>query len=246
MFFTINHLSKSFNNNVILDDISFEVNQGEVVAVIGSSGAGKSTLLRAINVLERPDNGQMAIDGFEVDFSKISKKEVLKLRQMTAMVFQQFNLFNQKTALDNIKEGLKIVKNLSDAAADKIARQQLQNVGLSSRAEYYPQHLSGGQQQRIGIARALAMEPKILLLDEPTSALDPELIGEVLRTIKDTAASGQTMILVSHEMNFVYEVADKVLFLEQGKIIESGTPQQLFDQPQSERTKQFIQGFSKR
>lgn len=246
MFFSMNHLSKSFHGNLILDDISFEVEKGEVVAIIGSSGAGKSTLLRSINMLEKPDQGRMTIDGFAVDFNQISKKETLQLRQQTAMVFQQFNLFNQKTALDNIKEGLKVVKQLSDAEADAIARKELQQVGLSDRADYYPQHLSGGQQQRVGIARALAMAPKILLLDEPTSALDPELIGEVLKTIKDTAASGQTMILVSHEMNFVYEVADKVLFLDKGKIIESGSPKEVFDNPKSERTRQFIQGFSDR
>lgn len=239
----VSHLSKSFHHNLILDDISVEIAKGDVVALIGSSGAGKSTFLRSLNCLEKADKGELDLEGFKVDFSTITNKQRLELRQQTAMVFQQFNLFQHRTALENVKEGLKIVKKMSDREANKIAEEQLRLVGLSERAHYYPKHLSGGQQQRVGIARALAMKPKLLLVDEPTSALDPELVGEVLQTIKRTAASGQTMILVSHEMNFVYEVASKVLFLDKGKIIEEGTPDEVFNHPQSQRAKDFLQNY---
>jgi polar amino acid transport system ATP-binding protein len=241
----ISRLSKAFYNNVVLDDISADIEKGDVVALIGSSGAGKSTFLRSVNCLEKADQGEIDLEGFKVDFSKITKKEKLTLRKETAMVFQQFNLFLHRTALENIKEGLKVVKKLSDGEADAIAREKLHQVGLSDRANYYPQHLSGGQQQRIGIARALAMEPKLLLLDEPTSSLDPELVGEVLSTITETAKAGQTMLLVSHEMNFVYRVATKVLFLDQGKIIEQGTPKEVFYHPQNARTKEFLSNYYK-
>jgi len=241
----IDHLSKAFGANVVLDDVSLDIESGDVVALIGSSGAGKSTLLRSINCLEKADKGHIDLDGLTVDFTSITKKERLALRQQTAMVFQQFNLFQHRTALDNIKEGLKTVKKLSDKEATQIAIEKLELVGLSDRVNYYPKHLSGGQQQRVGIARALAMEPKLLLLDEPTSALDPELVGEVLQTITKTAEAGQTMLLVSHEMNFVYRVATKVLFLDQGKIIEQGTPKQVFYAPQCERTREFLNDYFK-
>lgn len=239
----VSHLSKSFHNNLILDDLSVEIEKGDVVALIGSSGAGKSTFLRSLNCLEKADKGELDLEGFKVDFSTITNKQRLELRQQTAMVFQQFNLFQHRTALENVKEGLKIVKKMSDSEAQKIAEKQLELVGLSERAHYYPKHLSGGQQQRVGIARALAMKPKLLLVDEPTSALDPELVEEVLQTIKRTAASGQTMILVSHEMNFVYEVANKVLFLEKGKIIEEGIPEEVFNHPKTQRAKDFLQNY---
>ncbi|WP_179031245.1 amino acid ABC transporter ATP-binding protein [Paenibacillus kribbensis] len=239
----ISHLSKSFHHNLILDDISVEIEKGDVVALIGSSGAGKSTFLRSLNCLEKADQGELDLNGFKVDFSTITNKQRLELRQQTAMVFQHFNLFQHRTALENVKEGLRIVKKMKDSEASKLAEEQLEQVGLSDRAHYYPKHLSGGQQQRVGIARALAMKPKLLLVDEPTSALDPELVGEVLQTIKRTAASGQTMILVSHEMNFVYEVANKVLFLDKGKIIEEGTPDEVFNHPKSQRAKEFLQNY---
>lgn len=239
----VSHLSKSFHNNLILDDLSVDIQKGDVVALIGSSGAGKSTFLRALNCLEAADQGQLDLEGFKVDFSTITNKQRLELRKQTAMVFQHFNLFQHRTALDNVKEGLKIVKKMNDKEATALAKQQLEQVGLSERALYYPKHLSGGQQQRVGIARALAMKPKLLLLDEPTSALDPELVGEVLQTIKKTAASGQTMLLVSHEMSFVYEVATKVLFLDKGKIVEEGTPDEVFNHPKSERAKEFLHNY---
>lgn len=239
----ISHLSKSFQRNLILDDLSLEIKTGDVVALIGSSGAGKSTFLRSLNCLEKADKGEIDLDGFQVDFTGLTNKQKLELRKQTAMVFQHFNLFSYRTALENVKEGLKIVKKMDDREADKIAREQLEQVGLADRMDYYPKHLSGGQQQRVGIARALAMQPKLLLVDEPTSALDPELVGEVLLTIKKAAADGQTMILVSHEMNFVYEVASKVVFLDKGKIIESGTPDEVFNNPKSQRVKEFLQNY---
>ncbi|MCG7381440.1 amino acid ABC transporter ATP-binding protein [Paenibacillus sp. ACRRY] len=239
----VSNLSKSFHGNLILDDISVDIEKGDVVALIGSSGAGKSTFLRSLNCLEKANKGLLDLEGLKVDFSKITSNERLELRKQTAMVFQQFNLFQHRTALDNVKEGLKVVKKMKDKDATEIAKRQLEQVGLAERAHYYPKHLSGGQQQRVGIARALAMEPKLLLLDEPTSALDPELVGEVLQTIKKTAASGQTMLLVSHEMSFVYEVANKVLFLDKGKIVEEGTPDEVFNHPKSQRAKEFLQNY---
>ena len=175
---------------------------------------GSRLSLRCLNYLEQPDSGTIAIDDFKVDFGTITKEQILTLRRKLAMVFQQFNLFERRTALDNVKEGLKIVKKLSDEEATKIAKEELAKVGLSNRENHYPRHLSGGQKQRVALARALAMRPDVLLLDEPTSALDPELVGEVEKSIVDAAKSGQTMILVSHDMNFIYQVADKVLFLE--------------------------------
>jgi polar amino acid transport system ATP-binding protein len=242
---SISHISKAFCGSVVLDDVSADIEKGDVVALIGSSGAGKSTFLRSVNCLEKADRGEIDLEGFKVDFSKITKREKLTLRKETAMVFQQFNLFLHRTALENVKEGLKVVKKLSDRQADAIAREKLRQVGLSDRADYYPQHLSGGQQQRVGIARALAMEPKLLLLDEPTSALDPELVGEVLSTITETARAGQTMLLVSHEMSFVYRVATKVLFLDRGKIIEQGSPKEVFYNPQNARTREFLGNYYK-
>lgn len=236
----IEHLSKTFQENKVLDDVSFDIEPGQVTAIIGSSGAGKSTLLRSLNLLEQPETGKIQIDDFQLDIQTAKKAEIIELRKQTAMVFQQFNLFRQKTALENVMEGLVVVKKLSKEEAEKQASQQLEKVGLLERADFYPKHLSGGQQQRVAIARALAMSPKLLLLDEPTSALDPELVGEVLETIKKAALEGNTMLLVSHEMSFVRNVADQVLFLEKGKMIETGTPEELFTNPKNERTRQFL------
>ena len=217
---SIKNLTKEFSGQKVLDGIDIDIEKGEVVAIVGASGAGKSTILRCLNYLEQPDSGTIAIDDFKVDFGTITKEQILTLRRKLAMVFQQFNLFERRTALDNVKEGLKIVKKLSDEEATKIAKEELAKVGLSNRENHYPRHLSGGQKQRVALARALAMRPDVLLLDEPTSALDPELVGEVEKSIADAAKSGQTMILVSHDMNFIYQVADKVLFLEKGHILE--------------------------
>ncbi|MGT2866845.1 amino acid ABC transporter ATP-binding protein [Streptococcus fryi] len=241
----ISHLSKTFSGQKVLDDLNLEIQKGEVIALVGASGAGKSTFLRSLNYLEEADSGTITIDDFTVDFTTITKNDILTLRRKLAMVFQQFNLFERRTALDNVKEGLKIVKKLSDDEATTIAKQELARVGLSDREGHYPRHLSGGQKQRVALARALAMKPDVLLLDEPTSALDPELVGEVEKSIADAAKAGQTMILVSHDMNFVYQVADKVLFLEKGKILESGTPDELFNHPKEVRTKEFFAKYSR-
>ena len=195
--------------------------------------------------MEAPDSGRIKIDDFEVDFEQITQDQILTLRRKLAMVFQQFNLFGRKTALENVKEGLVVVKGLSDQEATKIAREELAKVGLSDRENHYPRHLSGGQKQRVALARALAMKPEVLLLDEPTSALDPELVGEVEKSIANAAKSGQTMVLVSHDMSFVAQVADKVLFLDKGRIIESGTPEEIMQHPKEERTKEFFASYKR-
>ena len=239
------NLSKSFSGQTVLDHLDLDIQKGEVVALIGSSGAGKSTFLRSLNYLEIPDSGTIQIDNFKIDFSQISQEEILTLRRKLSMVFQQFNLFERRTALDNVKEGLVVVKKLSDEEATKIAKEELAKVGLSDREQHYPRHLSGGQKQRVALARALAMKPDVLLLDEPTSALDPELVGEVEKSIADAAKSGQTMILVSHDMSFVAQVADKILFLDKGKIIESGTPDEIINHPKEERTKEFFASYKR-
>ena len=241
----ISELSKTFSGQKVLNNLSLEIQKGEVVALIGSSGAGKSTFLRSLNYLEAPDSGRIKIDDFEVDFEHITQDQILTLRRKLAMVFQQFNLFGRKTALENVKEGLVVVKGLSDQEATKIAREELAKVGLSDRENHYPRHLSGGQKQRVALARALAMKPEVLLLDEPTSALDPELVGEVEKSIANAAKSGQTMVLVSHDMSFVAQVADKVLFLDKGRIIESGTPEKIMQHPKEERTKEFFASYKR-
>ncbi|MFU2163605.1 amino acid ABC transporter ATP-binding protein [Streptococcus pluranimalium] len=242
---SIRQLSKTFSGQKVLDGLDLDIEKGQVVALVGASGAGKSTFLRSLNYLEEADSGSITIDEFKVDFKTISTEEILTLRRKLAMVFQQFNLFERRTALDNVKEGLKVVKQLSDSEATKIAKEELAKVGLSDRENHYPRHLSGGQKQRVALARALAMKPDVLLLDEPTSALDPELVGEVERAIADAARAGQTMILVSHDMNFVAQVADKILFLDNGKILEQGRPEQLIHHPQQERTKEFFASYKK-
>ena len=241
----ISELSKTFSGQKVLNNLSLEIQKGEVLALIGSSGAGKSTFLRSLNYLEAPDSGRIKIDDFEVDFEHITQDQILTLRRKLAMVFQQFNLFGRKTALENVKEGLIVVKGLSDQEATKIAREELAKVGLSDRENHYPRHLSGGQKQRVALARALAMKPEVLLLDEPTSALDPELVGEVEKSIANAAKSGQTMVLVSHDMSFVAQVADKVLFLDKGRIIESGTPEEIMQHPKEERTKEFFASYKR-
>lgn len=241
----ITNLTKAFSGQKVLDGLNVDIQKGEVLALVGASGAGKSTFLRSLNYLEKADYGSISIDDFKVDFQTISKEDVLALRRKLAMVFQQFNLFERRTALENVKEGLKVVKKISDAEATKIAKEELAKVGLSDRENHYPKHLSGGQKQRVALARALAMKPDVLLLDEPTSALDPELVGEVEKSIADAAKAGQTMILVSHDMNFVYQVADKVLFLDKGQILEAGSPEEIFKHPKEARTKEFFANYTK-
>lgn len=239
-FVEIKGLSKKFGSNIVLDQVDLEINKGDVVAIIGPSGTGKSTLLRCLNLLEKPEKGQVTIEGNIFDLTDKSSKKKLQLRQYTEMVFQQFNLFRQKNALENVMEGLRVVKKYDKKRAEEAASKQLEKVGMSDRLYHYPRHLSGGQQQRVAIARALAMEPKLLLMDEPTSALDPELVGEVLRTIRKAAQEGNTIILVTHEMNFVKNVANRIIFLEGGKIVEQGTPKDIFENPRSQRLKDFL------
>jgi polar amino acid transport system ATP-binding protein len=241
----IRGLTKRFHDNIVLNDINLTISTGEVIAVIGPSGSGKSTFLRCLNFLEVPEKGIICIDNFEIDAEKATQDQIRTFRQYSAMVFQQFNLFRRKTALENVMEGLIVVKKIPKKEARDIALRRLEKVGLSDRANHYPKQLSGGQQQRVAIARALAMKPGILLFDEPTSALDPELVGEVLETIRAAAQDGNTMILVSHEMNFVRKVANRVLFLDDGKIIEDGTPKEVFEKPKNARTKEFLRKFNK-
>ncbi|MBQ1488311.1 MAG: amino acid ABC transporter ATP-binding protein [Lachnospiraceae bacterium] len=240
----IRGLKKRFGNNVVLDGIDLDINKGDVVAIIGPSGTGKSTLLRSLNLLEKPESGHVKVDGKEYNLTTHSAKEKLELRQQTEMVFQQFNLFKHRTALQNVMEGLTIVKKLPKAEAKKIAISELEKVGMSDRLNYYPKHLSGGQQQRVAIARALALNPKLLLMDEPTSALDPELVGEVLMTIKRAAKEGNTILLVTHEMDFVRNVASKIIFLENGRIVAEGTPKEIFENPKNDRLREFLRNIN--
>ncbi|NYS49607.1 amino acid ABC transporter ATP-binding protein [Streptococcus danieliae] len=240
---TIKGLSKKFGKQVVLDKLDVEIHQGEVIALIGSSGAGKSTFLRSLNFLETADAGTIQIGDSLLDVKTAGKDDILDLRQRLSMVFQQFNLFSRRTVLENVMEGLVQVKKMPVPKAKDLALKELTKVGLADKVDQYPKQLSGGQKQRVGLARALAMKPSVLLLDEPTSALDPELVREVEKAISQAAEDGQTMILVSHDMAFVEQVADRVLFLEKGKIIEEGTPDQIFHHPKQERTKNFLANY---
>jgi len=240
----IRNLKKKFGNNVVLDGVDLDIEKGEVVAIIGPSGTGKSTLLRCLNLLEKPEEGTFSVGGTRYDLTTKSKKEKLELRSRTEMVFQQFNLFKNRTALENVEEGLTVVKKYSKEEARKIALEELGKVGLDDRLYHYPKHLSGGQQQRVAIARALALKPELLLMDEPTSALDPELVGEVLLTIRRAAKEGNTILLVTHEMNFVKSVANRIIFLENGKVVADGTPREIFDNPTNDRLKLFLRNIN--
>lgn len=240
MMIQVKNLRKKFKNLVVLDGIDLNINRGEVVAIIGPSGSGKSTLLRSLNFLETPDEGIISIGEATVDVANYTQKDVHALRQQTAMVFQNYNLFKNKTALQNITESLILTKNITKQQAEKIGRDLLENVGLAHKADNYPITLSGGQQQRVGIARALAVDPHAILLDEPTSALDPELVSEVLQVIKKISQQDTTMLIVTHEMEFAREVADKIIFMADGCIIEQGTPEELFDFTSNLRTKKFL------
>ncbi len=237
----INGLHKRFGDLEVLKGIDLEINQGKVVVAIGPSGSGKTTLLRCLNILEVASAGSITIDGQTTDFSKpLPKKEVDIFRRKSAMVFQHYNLFPHMTALQNVMEGPMIVQRKSKEEARQQAEQLLTKVGLGDKLDYYPHQLSGGQQQRVGIARALALEPKVMLFDEPTSALDPELVGEVLQVMKNLAGTGITMIVVTHEMRFANDVASEVIFMDQGKIIERSQPSEMFTNPKEERTRQFL------
>lgn len=233
----VEHLKKSFGNNEVLKDISVTINRQEVVVVIGPSGSGKSTFLRCLNRLEEVTSGHIYIDNVDITDPKVN---INKIRAEVGMVFQHFNLFPHKTVLENIILSPIIVKKVPKEIAVEKAYDLLQKVGLKEKANDYPASLSGGQQQRVAIARALAMEPKVMLFDEPTSALDPEMVGEVLEVMKQLAREGMTMVVVTHEMGFAREVGDRVLFMDQGFIIEENTPKELFENPQQERTKSFL------
>lgn len=233
----IKQLNKSFGDLHVLKNIDMTVYESDVVCLIGSSGSGKSTLLRCLNFLERKDNGNIIIEGNEVN---PRTDDLNKIREKVGMVFQNFNLFPHKTVLENIIEAPIMVKGVDKKKAIIKAKQLLKKVGLEDKLDVYPSKLSGGQKQRVAIARALAMEPDIMLFDEPTSALDPELVGEVLTTMKDLAEEGMTMVVVTHEMGFAREVADWIVYMHDGKIIERGTPEQFFNHPKEERTREFL------
>ncbi len=234
----IQGLSKSFGSHEVLKDINFSVNKGEVVTIIGSSGSGKSTLLRCVNLLEKPSGGQIIYNGENI---LDDKHNVHQYRKNLGMVFQSFNLFNNHNVLGNCVVGQVKVLKRSKEEAEKIAKKYLRVVGMEAYVEAKPRQLSGGQKQRVAIARALSMEPDVMLFDEPTSALDPEMVGEVLKVMKELAGTGLTMLIVTHEMEFAREVSDRVVFMDKGVIAEEGTPEQLFNNPKMERTKAFLQ-----
>lgn len=233
----IQHLGKTFGNHEVLKDIDFKVNKGEVVSIIGSSGSGKSTLLRCINLLEKPTTGQVIYKGENI---LDSNHDTLNYRTKLGMVFQQFNLFNNKNVLDNCIIGQVKVLNRSREEAEKVAKKYLKVVGMDKYLNAKPRQLSGGQKQRVAIARALSMEPDVMLFDEPTSALDPEMVGEVLKVMKDLGESGITMLVVTHEMEFAREVSHRVLFMDKGVIAEEGTPEEIFNNPTQPRTREFL------
>ncbi|MBP3241931.1 MAG: amino acid ABC transporter ATP-binding protein [Oribacterium sp.] len=236
----LKNVHKQFGDNVVLKDVSLKVEKGDVVAILGPSGSGKTTLLRCAGYLNRADSGRLVIGDKEFDLKKIAGKDLLDYRSRVGFVFQSFNLYGNKTALGNVTLGLTVAQKMKKEEAEKIGRKLLDRVGLADRVDYYPSKLSGGQQQRVAIARALATNPEVVFFDEPTSALDPELIGEVLNVIKSLADDGVTMIVVTHEMEFARKVATRVVFMENGEIVEENNPKDFFEHPQKERTKEFI------
>ena len=242
----VEKLTKQFNGQVVLNGIDLEVKAGEVVAIIGPSGSGKTTFLRCLNFLEEPTSGRIKVGDIEIDSSRPLNQQqglVRRLRQHVGFVFQNFNLFPHRTALENVIEGPIVVKKMPREAAAELGRKLLARVGLAGKEASYPRRLSGGQQQRVAIARALAMEPEVILFDEPTSALDPELVGEVLATIRSLAEENRTMVIVTHEMSFARDVANRVIFFDKGVIVEQGEAKALFANPREERTKQFLSKF---
>ena len=233
----VRNLYKSFGKNDVLKDINETIKKGEVVVIIGPSGSGKSTFLRCLNLLEEPTSGVINFEGEDITNKNV---DINKIREKMGMVFQQFNLFPHKTVMENLTIGPTKIKNISNGDAVKKGSELLEKVGLLDKKNVYPNSLSGGQKQRIAIARALAMEPDVMLFDEPTSALDPEMVGEVLGVMKSLAKDGMTMVVVTHEMGFAKEVGDRILFMDEGRIIEEGTPEEIFQNPKNSRTKDFL------
>ena len=241
---TAKNVHKRFGANEVLKGVDLTVEPGQVICILGPSGSGKTTFLRCLNFLESADEGELSVDGQTVKFKSVNKKEVLAVRRKSAMVFQNYALFANKTAKENIMLPLMLAQKMSKKDAEKCAVKVLDKVSLLNRADFYPSQLSGGQQQRIGIARALAINPDVILFDEPTSALDPELVGQVLALMQDIAKSGVTMVVVTHEMQFAYEVSDKVIFMEGGVVVEQGTPDEVFNHPKESRTKAFLSRYT--
>lgn len=241
---TIHNLTKKFGDNQVLKGVDLSVDKGDVIAIIGQSGGGKTTLLRCINFLETADSGEMEFDGEHFQLNRISKKDIQRIRRKTAFVFQSYNLFRNKTALQNVMLGLTVARKMPRAQAEQIARAALDRVGLADKASSYPNALSGGQQQRVAIARALATEPEIIYFDEPTSALDPELTGEVLAVMRSLAEDGMTMLVVTHELGFARNVSTRVIFMENGSVVESGSSEEFFANPKEERTRAFLRTIS--
>ena len=242
----IRNLRKAFGPLQVLRGIDLDVNKGDVVAILGSSGSGKTTMLRCLNFLERADAGTMDFDGRRIELHRATHAEINALRRRTGFVFQNYNLFANKTALQNVTEGLIIARKMPRRTAEELAHAQLVKVGMDYRADYYPSQLSGVQQQRVAIARAMAADPEILYFDEPTSALDPELTGEVLAVMRQLAREGRTMLVVTHEMDFARHVANRVVFMEQGVIVEQNTAEAFFNDPQQPRTQEFLQTYKQR
>ncbi len=242
----IKDLHKSFDSHEVLKGINFKVDDGDVVAILGPSGSGKTTILRCMNFLAKADSGTLTFDGQEYDLSKINHKDVTSIRKKTGFVFQNYNLFLNQTVLENVMSGLVIARKMNKEEAKAKAIEALKKVGMEDRLNHYPSQLSGGQQQRVSIARALVYEPEVIYFDEPTSALDPELIGEVLMTMKKLAESGMTMVVVTHELSFAKNISNKVLFIDKGQVIENTDSKSFFENSQNERVKQFLKSISER
>ena len=240
MMLEINHVRKGFDGTEVLRDVSLRVSRGDVVTILGPSGSGKTTLLRCINFLERADGGEMTLDGERVDLHSATRQQIAAVRRKTGFVFQSYNLFANKTALQNVTEGLIVARKMKKAEAEEIAQVSLNKVGMWERRDSYPHQLSGGQQQRVAIARAIAGSPDVVMFDEPTSALDPELVGEVLEVMRALAADGMTMLVVTHEMDFARHVGTQVIFMDGGYVVEQSDPASFFQHPQQERTRQFL------